>query len=253
MSKLNGKVAVVTGAGRGIGRGVALALAKEGATTVICARNAEEIAATGMEIKSLGGRTLALSCDVGQRQQVDAVVAATVKEFGTVDILVNNAQGARLGVAFEDTSDADIALALGSGLYGTYYFMQACFPYLKSQGGKIINFGSQSGLEGQAYNLAYAVTKEAIRTLTRVAAHEWGKYKINVNAICPFADSPGSQSAANVWPDAFQALVAQVPMGGRIGDCEKDIGPVVVFLASPDSDYVTGMTIMADGGLYVLR
>ena len=84
------------------------------------------------------------------------------------------------------------------------------------------------------------------------ASHEWGKYKINVNAICTFADFPSAQGAAKTWPDAFQARVEQVHMG-RIGDCEKDIGPVAVFLASPDSDYVTGMTIMADGGLYVLR
>jgi len=252
MSKLIGKVAIVTGASRGIGRGIALAFAKEGATVVICARNTEEVVATGNEIKSLGGRTLALPCDVSQRQQVDAVVAATVKEFGTVDILVNTAQAARIGVAFEETSDDDMALALGSGFYGTYYFMQACFPYLKRHGGKIINFGSRSGLEGQANNLAYSATKEAIRALTRVAAHEWGKYRINVNAICPFANSPGAQSAAKALPDVFRALVAQVPMG-RIGDCEKDIGPVAVFLVSSDSDYITGMTIMADGGLYVLK
>lgn len=251
--KLDGKVAIVTGGSRGIGKGIALAFAKEGAAVVICARNAGEIAATGNEIKSIRGQALALECDVSQRRQVGAVIEATIKEFGTVDILVNNAQAARVGVPFEETSDEDMDLALGSGLYGTYYFMQACFPYLKKHGGKIINFGSRSGLEGQAYNLAYSAAKEAIRAVTRVAAHEWGRYGINVNAICPFADSPGSQSAAKAWPDRFKSLVEQVPMGGRIGDCEKDIGPVAVFLASSESDYITGMTIMADGGLYMLH
>ena len=252
MGKLDGKIAIVTGAGQGVGRGIGLALAKEGAAVIITGRTYEKCLRTADEIKALGGRALPVVCDVGRREQVNAAVAATVKEFGAIDILVNSAQAKRDNVAFEDTTDEDMALALESGLLGTFYFMQACFPYLKQRGGKIINLGSAAGTEGAAGWTAYAATKEGIRAITRVAAREWGKYNINVNAICPLANSPNMQAWAETSPDMLNIMLMMVPLG-RVGDCEQDIGPAVVFLASSDSDYITGHTMMVDGGQTILR
>lgn len=247
MGILKNKIAIVTGAGQGVGRGIALAMAKEGATIVIAEQNKETAERTAEEIRALGGRVLAIPCNVRNRDEVNAAVAATVEEFGTVDILVNNAQVTRPNVLFEDTTDADMALACESGLMGTFYFMQACFPYLKVHGGKVINFGSGAGTEGHVGFSAYAAAKEAIRGLSRVAAHEWGKYKINVNVICPNANSPGHVWWAENFPEEAKAMLANHPMG-RIGDCEKDIGRTAVFLASPDSDYISAHTICVDGG-----
>ena len=201
---------------------------------------------------AIGARALPVACDVSRRDQVKAVVAAAVKEFGTVDILVNLAQAMRNDVLLKDTTDEDMALALGSGLMGTFYFMQECFPYLKEHGGKIINFGSTAGLDGAPGWAAYAATKEAIRALTRVACHEWARYKINVNAICPLAGNPHWEERMKNDPEMVKRMLAAVPMR-RFGDPEKDIGRAVVFLASSDSDYITGQTLMVDGGQAMLR
>ncbi len=251
MGKLDGKVAIVTGAGQGIGRGISLAMSKEGASVVVAEINEETCRRTAGEIESLGGRAVAVSCDVSRREQVRAAVAAAVREFGTVDILVNVAQAMRNDVLFEDTTDDDMALALGSGLLGTFYFMQECFPYLKKNGGKIINFASAAGTEGHAGWTAYAASKEGIRALTRVACHEWGPHGINVNAICPLANSPHMLE----WGETtgmLDLIVGMVPLR-RLGDCENDIGRAAVFLASSDSDYITGQTLMVDGGQAMLR
>jgi len=252
MGKLDGKVAIVTGAGQGIGRAVSIVLAKDGASVVVAEIDSKSGASTADEIKASGGRALAIKCDVSKREQVDAVVAATVKEFGTVDIMVNNAVAATVGIPLEKVTDEDIALVHKTGFMGTFYFMQACFPYMKNRGGKIINFGSTAGTEGFAGMAAYASAKEAIRALTRVGARDWGKYKINVNTICPAALTPGMLTYKKEQPESFKAVEKMTPLG-RLGDPEKDIAPVVLFLAGPDSDYVTGMTIMVDGGAYTLR
>jgi NAD(P)-dependent dehydrogenase (short-subunit alcohol dehydrogenase family) len=252
MGRLDGKVAIVTGASQGIGRGVALALSKEGAYTVLAARTKENLLRTAEQIKSTGGRALAVPCDTSRRDQVKAVVSAAVKEFGTVNILANVAQSMRNDVSFQDTTDEDMALALGSGLMGTFYFMQECFPYMKNHGGKIINFASAAGLEGHNNWTAYAAAKEGIRALTRVACHEWGQFRINVNVICPMADSEHLVEWGKANPGMLDLIAAMIPLR-RIGDCENDIGRAVVFLACPDSDYITGQTLMVDGGQAMLR
>jgi len=252
MGKLDGKVAVVTGAGQGIGRGVALALAKEGASVVLA--DLQEVACqqTAREIAATGASAVPVTCNVSRRDQVKAVVAAAVKEFGTVDVLVNAAQAMRNDVLLQDTTDEDMDLALGSGLMGTYYFMQECFPYLRQRGGKIVNFGSAAGLEGAPGWAAYAASKEGIRALTRVACHEWARYKINVNVICPLAGDPHWEALRRQQPEIVKHMLAAVPMR-RFGEAEKDIGRVVVFVASSDSDYITGQTLMVDGGQPMLR
>jgi len=250
MGILDGKTAIVTGAGQGVGRGIALALAKEGAAVVIAEINEEAGTSTANEIKQLGMKALVVTCDVRKREEVEAVVAAAVDEFGTVDILVNNAQASKWA-PFEDHTDEDMALALESGLMGTFYFMQTCLPYLKKRGGKIINLASGAGIIGLENFVGYAAAKEGIRAVTRVAAREWGKHNINVNVICPMANSPGMIGWTEAMPDEYKAVMATVPLG-RIGDCERDIGRVAVFLAGPDSDYVTGHTMMTDGGQHIL-
>lgn len=252
MGKLDGKVAIVTGSGQGIGRGVALELANDGASIVIVDLEDERGRRTAAEVEALGRKALSVAADVGRRDQVDAVVAAAEKAFGSVDILVNCAQIQRQQIAFEDTSDDDMRVVLGSGLMGTFYFMQACFPLLRRRGGKIVNVASAAGLVGYAGWASYAVSKEGIRALTKVAANEWGKYKINVNVICPLSLTPSMKEWSGNNPELAKIMVDSVPLA-RVGDPATDIGRAVVFLAGPDSDYITGLTMMVDGGQTILH
>ena len=252
MGKLDEKVAIVTGAGRGIGRGIALELAREGAAIVIAELDPTTAERTAKEIEALGVRALAVPTDVSQRDQVQACVAAAEEAFGRVDILVNNAQLQRQQVSFQKTTDDDMDVVLGSGVLATFYFMQTCFPLLQRRGGKVINIASAAGLVGYAGWTSYAVSKEGIRALTKVAANEWGPHKINVNVICPAAATPSFEEWSGNNPDLAQGMVDSIPLG-HLGDPEADIGRAVVFLASPDSDFVTGLTMMVDGGQTILH
>lgn len=255
MGILDGKVAIVTGAGRGVGRGIALAFAKEGASVVVAERDAATTATTVSEIESFGGVALGVNCDVSSRAEVDAAISMTVQTFGSVDILVNNAQGAGpngVHIPLETMTDKDFDIIFDTGFMGAYYAMQACFPHMKEAGGKIINIGSGAGMTAPPLQAAYAATKEATRTLGGTAAREWGKYGINVNAICPFANSPALERVVARFPDEPEKFTSNVPLG-RIGDCEADIGRAAVFLAGPDSDYITGHTLNVDGGAVVMR
>lgn len=252
MSILEGKVAIVTGAGRGLGRGIALELAREGAAVLVAELDPATGERTAREIEAQGGRSLAVATDVRQRAQVDAAVASAERTFGTIDILVNNAQLQRQQVSFEDTTEDDMEVVLGSGVIGTFHFMQACFPLLRRRGGKIVNLASAAGLLGYPGWTSYAVSKEGIRALTKVAAREWGKYKINVNAICPVAETPSFQEWSRKHPDLAKAMIDAIPLG-HVGDPQSDIGRAVVFLSGPDSDFVTGVTMMVDGGQTILH
>jgi NAD(P)-dependent dehydrogenase (short-subunit alcohol dehydrogenase family) len=257
MGKLDGKTAIVTGAGQGIGRGIALAFAKEGAGVVIAEIVQNKAQAVAKEIQDLGKKALAVVCDVSSEEQIKTMVDQTVKAFGSVDILVNTAQGWGPGgpersptlrtVPLEDFPEDLWDHFFITGVKATFLCCKAVFPYMKNRGGKIINFGSSSGILGQAGQAAYAATKEAIRALSRTAAREWGKYKINVNVICPGAAGPAYYEFKKKYPELIAESLKSKALG-RIGDPEKDIGRVAVFLASEDSDYITGGTIMVDGG-----
>ncbi len=254
MGRLDDKVALVTGGGRGIGRGIALAMAKEGARVAVAEIDADTAKETGEELTSLGARALAIPSDVGTRADCEAAVARTVAELGGLDVLVNNAAWAStIPKPLLEVDDAQFERTLVTNLWATFWTMQAGQPHMVQRGGgSIVNFGSNSGtlgLEGQG---PYAAAKEGIRGLTRVAAREWGPERIRVNVICPFANSPGMLAWAAQDPDAYESRLAAIPLR-RIGDCEDDIARVAVFLASDDAAYVTGQTMFVDGGAGSVR
>jgi len=245
--RLDGRVALVTGAGQGIGRGAALALAREGAAVALAGRTLSKCEAVASEIADLGGKALPIACDVSMREQVEAAVAATFGAFGGIDVLVNNAQSS-VQAKLEDTTDEDIELAWRTGAMATFYAMQSAFPHLRASGrGSIVNFGSSTAIEGNVAFGAYAMAKEAIRGLSRVASREWGRFGIRVNVIVPNALSPASQDFRDAHPERFARMEARVPLG-RVGDPEHDIGRAVVALAADDLTYLSGQTLMLTGG-----
>lgn len=256
MGKLEEKVAIVTGAGQGIGRGIALAFAKEGAKVVVAECNPETAKSVVKEIETIGGNALAVVCDVGIEAQVTGMVVQAVEGFGPVDILVNNAQswGPKAQreatpplTPFEDFPEDWWDNTFQTGVKATFYCCKAVFPYMKDRGGKIINLGSAWGIEGHAMAVDYNANKEAIRALTRTAAREWGKYKINVNVICPAVVTPALTAFKENQPEKYEVFVESLPLR-YYGDPEKDVGRTAVFLAGEDSGFITGQTLMVDGG-----
>ena len=243
---LAGKVAIVTGAGQGVGRGIALALASAGASVVLVGRTVSKVEAVAAEIAGRGGAALAIGADVCSAGDIDRAVTTTVERFGTVDILVNNAQQVPMGRLL-DVDESAVQAGWESGPLATLRFMRRCHPYLKG-GGVIINLGSRAGVRPDPVGRgAYAAAKEAIRALTRTAAVEWGHDGIRANVILPYAMSPALEQLAHDDPAAYDRTRLSVPLG-RIGDAEADIGRAVVFLAGPDAAYLTGATIPLDGG-----
>lgn len=262
MGFLTGKTVIVTGGGRAvlsdgrcgsIGYGIATAYAKEGANVVITGRNVKKLEDAKEELERLYGiKVLAVAADVSAGADNEAVVANVVKQtidtFGSIDVLVNNAQASASGVPLADHTTDQFNLALYSGLYATFYYMKACYPYLKESKGSVINFASGAGLFGNFGQCAYAAAKEGIRGLTRVAATEWGPDGINVNVVCPLAWTAQLENFEKAYPDAFKANVKMPPMG-HYGNVETEIGRVCIQLASPDFKFMTGETITLEGGL----
>ena len=251
MSTLQGKIALVTGGGQGVGRGIALALAAEGAAIAVTGRTPAKIESTVAEIEGRGGRAIALSGDVKDEADIERTVDAVVAEFGTIDILVNNAQEVPLGPLLS-MERADFDAGWRSGPLAAFSFMKACHPHLCG-GGVIINLVTSAAFRFDPNNYGvYAAVKEAMRSLTRTAACEWGPQGIRVVNLMPLAASDGFQGWQAARPEEAAAFVATVPLQ-RVGDCERDIGRVAVFLCGPDGSYITGTTIMADGGQAYLR
>ena len=251
MGRLDGKVAIVTGSGQGIGRGIALVFAREGAHVVVAELKEHRAERTAGEITERGGSAIALAVDVSRREQVDRMVAATVERFGRIDVLVNNAQGMHAHKPFEEITDEDFDVFLISGLKGTFWAMQAAFPHMRDQGGgRIINFVSLNALNGAPGLADYNATKGAIAALSRTAAREWGKHNILVNCIAPGATSKRTIEFFERNPGMAEHIREERPLG-RLADPEQDLAPVALFLASDDGHFVTGQTYFVDGGAHL--
>lgn len=262
MGFLEGKTAIITGAGRAvlkdgscgsIGYGIATAYAKEGANIVITGRNVKKLEDAKEELERLYGiKVLVIQADINEKADneavVNEVVKKTIEEFGHIDVLINNAQASASGVTLAEHTTEQFNLAMYSGLYAAFYYMKACYPYLKETKGSVINFASGAGLFGNFGQCSYAAAKEGIRGLSRVAATEWGPDGINVNVVCPLAWTAQLENFEAAYPEAFKANVKMPPMG-HYGNNEKEIGRVCVQLASPDFKYMTGETITLEGGL----
>ncbi len=262
MGFLTGKTAIITGAGRAvlsnggcgsIGYGIATAYAKEGANLMITGRNVKKLEEAKEELERLYGiQVLIVQADVNAGADNEAVVQnvveKTMEAFGRIDVLINNAQASASGVTLADHTTDQFNLAMYSGLYAAFYYMKACFPYLKETRGSVINFASGAGLFGNYGQCAYAAAKEGIRGLSRVAATEWAKDGVNVNVICPIAWTVQLEQFEKAYPEAFKANV-KMPPAGHYGDAELEIGRVCVQLAHPDFKYLTGETLTLEGGM----
>jgi NAD(P)-dependent dehydrogenase (short-subunit alcohol dehydrogenase family) len=254
--RLKQRVALVTGAGAGIGRGVARRLASEGAALWLADIDAELVEDAAAEIRrDFGVEAGFVRADVGERQQVDAMVAGALARFGRVDVLVNNAWGRRPGqrgvARVETVSDLDTDWALRIGTHAALWAMQAVFPGMQARAwGRVINMCSLNGVNAHPFSVDYNMAKEALRTLTRTAAREWAPYGICCNAICPGAATDAYKKYAAAQPDNAAAMLRANPMG-RMGDPEADIGSVALFLASDDCRYLTGNTLFVDGGSHI--
>ncbi|MBP3919435.1 MAG: SDR family oxidoreductase [Clostridia bacterium] len=262
MGFFNGKTIIITGAGRAvlsdgkcgsIGYGIATAYAKEGANLVITGRNVKKLEDAKKELEEKYGiKVLCIQADIcadaDNKAVVDNVIKQTIDTFGRIDVLINNAQASASGVTLADHTTEQFNLAMYSGLYAVFYYMQACYPYLKETKGSVINFASGAGLFGNFGQCAYAAAKEGIRGLSRVAATEWGKDGINVNVVCPLAWTSQLEQFKNAYPEAYEKNVHIPPMG-HLGDAETEIGRVCVQLATPDFKFMTGETITLEGGL----
>lgn len=248
MGKLNGKVAIVTGGGKGIGFGIAKAFANEGADLVITGRTESRLVAAKEKLEAeYGIKVLPIVADGADEAAIANVVSKAVETFGHIDTLVNNAQVSKSGVMLKDHTKEDFDLAIYSGLYATFFYMRACFPHLKESKGSVINFASGAGLFGKLGQSSYAAAKEGIRGMSRVAAAEWGPDGVRVNVVCPLAMTESLEQWRDAYPDLFAKTIQGIPLG-RFADPEKDIGRVCVFLASEEASYVTGETITLQGG-----
>ena len=262
MGFLQGKTAIITGAGYAklsdgrsgsIGYGIATAYAKEGANIVITGRNLSKLEKAKEELESLYNiKVLIMQADISEgndnEKTANEVISKTIEEFGRIDVLINNAQASASGVTIENHTTEQFNLAMYSGLYATFYYMKACYPYLKETKGSIINFASGAGLFGNYGQCSYAAAKEGIRGLSRVAATEWAKDGINTNVICPLAWTAQLENFEKAYPEAFKANV-KMPPAGHFGDPETEIGRVCVQLANPDFKYLNGETLTLEGGM----
>lgn len=248
MGKLDGKTAIITGGGKGIGFGLAKAFAKEGANLVLTGRTESRLLKAKEELEqNYHIQVLTVTADGADENAVVEVVRKAVEKFGRIDTLINNAQASKSGTMLAEHTKEDFDLAIYSGLYAAFFYMRACYPYLKESKGSVINFASGAGLFGKLGQSSYAAAKEGIRGMSRVAAAEWGPDGINVNVVCPLAMTESLEQWRQAYPDLYEKTIQGIPLG-HFADPENDIGKVCVFLASDDASYVTGETITLQGG-----
>lgn len=244
--QLAGRVALITGAGAGIGAGLAQRFAAEGAKVVVADVDEEQGRAVA---ESVAGHFV--TCDVSRRMDVVGAVETAVETFGSIDIVVNNAWGGGNIGRVEDKTGEALNAGMAVGYLGPFWAMKTAYPYMKDQGwGRIINMVSLNGVNAHIGSLEYNAAKEALRALTRTAAREWAPTGVTVNAIAPAAKSQAFLRAIGEYPELVALADAANPMG-RMGDPYEDIAPVAVFLASEGSRYLTGNTLFVDGGSHI--
>jgi NAD(P)-dependent dehydrogenase (short-subunit alcohol dehydrogenase family) len=246
---LEGRTAIVTGAGQGVGEGIARALAAAGANVVVAARRAETGEPVAEAIRQLGGTAVCLPCDVAVRDDIDAVVSRTVHRFGGLDIMVHNALSPVGGVfTVQDAPDDTWSGLMATAVRASFSCAQASFAALKASGrGAYILITSPAGIEGSGDRAVYGAVKGAQRGFAKSLAREWGPHGVRVNLIGPVAMTPAMEKAYVANPELESRLVNRTPLR-RVGDAEADIGSVAVFLASDMSRFMTGQTLIADGG-----
>jgi NAD(P)-dependent dehydrogenase (short-subunit alcohol dehydrogenase family) len=246
--RLDGKTALVTGAARGLGRAISLALADAGADVALGLRVASDAEDLAAEIEDLGRRARRVQMDLLDLEQVDAAVSTVRDAFGRLDILVNNAGIGPEEAAAEDWTEADFDATFDLNVKGLFFASQAAARVMIEQGGgRIVNLSSQAGFIALPGEAIYCATKAAVSHLTKCHAVEWGRYGINVNAVAPtFIRTPGTEPALS--DPAFKADVEErIAALHRIGE-PVDVAGAVVYLASPAASLVSGTTLMVDGG-----
>jgi NAD(P)-dependent dehydrogenase (short-subunit alcohol dehydrogenase family) len=249
---LEGKVAIITGAGQGVGRAIAQVFAQRGVKLVVTGRTPSKLESLRDELRDSTSIEI-VPGDVGSRDDVNRAVETAAETYGGIDILVNNAQSLAFNEPVLAVTDESLEVPFRSGLLGSLYFMQACHPHLKARGGgSIVNFGSATAVHGMVGFCAYAITKEAVRGLTRIAAKEWGPDNIRVNTILPAALTDGTREWLDQDPVAKEAAIMAVPLR-RVGDPALDIGRAVAALVGDDLSYLTGATVDLDGGAMLIN
>jgi len=244
---LKNKIAIVTGARRGIGKAIALKLAKNKVKVIVTDINLEECEGVIKEIEKLGGEGLALKLDVTDKEDIEKAVQLTKEKFGRIDILVNNA-GIFIQKELEEMDDLEIDNLLSIDLKGVIFFIKNVIPEMKQQKyGKIINIASIAGLVGVDLSSIYCAAKGGVVNITKALALDLGKHKINVNAVAPGAIDTNMTKDLLNNEEVKKGIISNIPYG-RIGRPE-DIANAVAFLASDESEYITGHTIVVDGGL----
>ncbi len=246
MFSLQDRVALVTGAGNGIGRAIAIAFARAGAHVAVAGRNAQTLGQVSAEVAAAGRRALACTVDVRKVPEVRAMVRRVVETFGQLDVLVNNAGITQRAASLDVTEEAWDAV-LETNLKGLFFCCQAGAAHMiLRRRGKIVNVASIFGLVGRPERAAYSASKAAVMQITRTLAVEWAPHNIHVNAIAPGATRTPTREQVFGNPAVLKDLLPQYPLG-RIAEPEEMVG-AALFLASAASDFVTGQTIVVDGG-----
>ena len=242
------RVAIITGAAKGMGKTTAVDMVREGGVVVVCDVDTEALESTNEELKSLGNRATARMCDVSVRSEVDKLIEDTQKEFGRVDILVNNA-GLLVPATIEETTDDLIDRTLDINIKAVLWAIRTCTPIMKAQRyGRIVNVASITGKNGDnSSTFAYGASKGAVISLTRSVARQLGPYGVTCNAIAPHAVMTALMS---YWDDAKKDAVAEKIPVRRLGT-EEDMSHLMCFLASDDAGYVNGETVNINGGFYM--
>jgi NAD(P)-dependent dehydrogenase (short-subunit alcohol dehydrogenase family) len=248
MFDLDGRTALVTGAARGLGRAIALALAEAGADVALGLRDRSRDEGLADELRALGRRVLPLQMDVTRLDEIDAAVLQTVEKLGSLDVLVNNAGGGVDEMPVEAASVADFEYTVDVNLKGTFFTCRAAFAPMRERGfGRIVNLSSQAALVALPGEALYCMAKAAVSHLTRCLAVEWGQYGIAVNAVAPtFIRTPGTEPALSD-PEFRAEVEERIAALHRIGEPEEVAG-AVVFLCSPAASLITGETLVIDGG-----